>query len=112
VIDFEAEVDAALASLPPALRERVSNVELLVVDEAPPGEHDLFGLYEGIPLTERGSGYSGALPDRISIFRGPLTRAYGHDPELLAEHVRHTVLHELAHHFGISDERLLEIDRY
>jgi predicted Zn-dependent protease with MMP-like domain len=109
--DFEALIDDAVASLPPDLREQMSNVELLVEDEPPPGER-LLGLYEGIPLTERTSGYSGALPDRITIYRGPLERLYGHDPARLAQEVRHTVLHEIAHHFGISDERLIEIDRY
>jgi predicted Zn-dependent protease with MMP-like domain len=109
--DFEALIDDAVASLPAELRDQMSNVELMVEDEPPPGER-LLGLYEGVPLTERTSGYSGALPDRITIYRGPLERLYGHDPARLAREVRHTVLHEIAHHFGISDERLVEIDRY
>src|SRR5207237_431774 len=81
------------------------------------GEEDravqrLLGLYQGVPLTRRGSYYSGALPDKITIYRGPLERLYGHDPEALRRQVRRVVLHEIAHHFGISDERLIEIDRY
>src|SRR6266702_527134 len=104
--DFEQIVQAALDSLPAALRDRISNVEI-VVDDEPPGGRPLLGLYQGVPLTRRGIGYSGALPDKITIYRGPLERLYGHDPELLSERVRHVVLHEVAHHFGISDERLI-----
>jgi predicted Zn-dependent protease with MMP-like domain len=80
-------------------------------DEPPPGQ-PLLGLYEGIPLTRRGAYYAGALPDKITIYRGPLVRHYGHDPDLLARQVKRVVLHEIAHHFGISDERLVELDRY
>ena len=83
----------------------------MVEDEPPPG-HPLLGLYEGVPLTRRGAYYAGALPDKITIFRGPLERLYGADPERLRREVRHVVLHEIAHHFGISDERLVELDRY
>ena len=110
--DFETLVDEAVASLPPELRAQVANVEIVVEDEPPPGQ-PLLGLYQGIPLTRRTTtGYSGALPDKITIYRGPLVRLYGHDPELLRRQTRHVVLHELAHHFGISDERLIELDRY
>jgi predicted Zn-dependent protease with MMP-like domain len=83
-----------------------------VVDEEPPGGRPLLGLYQGIPLTRRSSQYGGVLPDKITIYRGPLVRLYGSDPERLRREVRRVVLHELAHHFGISDERLIEIDRY
>ena len=93
------------------LRREMSNVEIVVADEPPPGQ-PLLGLYQGIPLTERGLNYSGALPDKITIYQGPLERIYGHDPELFARQVKRVVLHEIAHHFGISDERLVEIDRY
>jgi predicted Zn-dependent protease with MMP-like domain len=89
----------------------MSNVELVVEDEPPPG-YPLLGLYEGVPLTRRGAYYAGALPDKITIFRGPLERLYGADPERLRREVRHVVLHEIAHHFGITDERLVELDRY
>ena len=108
---FEDLVQDALASLPPDLSERVSNVEIVVEDEPPPGQ-PLLGLYQGVPLTQRSSHYGGVLPDKIRIYRGPLVRLYGHDPELLRHQVSRVVLHELAHHFGISDERLVEIDRY
>jgi predicted Zn-dependent protease with MMP-like domain len=110
-LDFALLIQAALASLPPDLGGRISNLEIVVEDEPPPGQ-PLLGLYQGVPLTRRGSNYSGALPDKITIYRGPLERLYGHDPELLSQQVRRVVLHEVAHHFGISDERLIEIDRY
>jgi predicted Zn-dependent protease with MMP-like domain len=113
---FEEWVQEALDALPPDLRGAISNVEIAIEEEPPPGMN-LLGLYQGIPLTLRGSGYglppySGALPDRITVYRGPLLRHYGHDLALLADQVRHVVWHEIAHHFGISDERLIEIDRY
>jgi predicted Zn-dependent protease with MMP-like domain len=108
---FEDDVQAALDSLPDDLREAMSNVEIVVDDEPPPGSR-LLGLYQGIPLTRRGAYYSGALPDKITIYRGPLERMYGFDREQLRRQVRRVVLHEIAHHFGISDERLVELDRY
>jgi predicted Zn-dependent protease with MMP-like domain len=110
-IDFVREVEDALASLPRELREAVSNVAVVVEQDPPPGQ-PLLGLYEGIPLTRRGSGYAGVLPDKITIYRGPLERLYGADREGLRRQIRRVVLHEVAHHFGISDERLVEIDRY
>jgi predicted Zn-dependent protease with MMP-like domain len=97
--------------LPEELRERISNVDI-VVEEEPPAGRPLLGLYQGVPLTRRGSHYGGVLPDKITIYRGPLLRLYGGDGERLRREVRRVVLHELAHHFGISDERLIEIDRY
>jgi predicted Zn-dependent protease with MMP-like domain len=79
--------------------------------EPPPGQR-LLGLNQGVPLTRHSSYYGGVLPDKITIYRGPLVRLYGHDAELLGREVRRVVLHEVAHHFGISDERLIEIDSY
>jgi len=110
-IDFERAILEALDSLPPDLRDRMSNVAVLVEDEPPPGSR-LLGLYQGVPLTRRGQGYAGMLPDTITIYRGPLERLYGPDPARLHAEIRRVVLHEIAHHFGISDERLIEIDRY
>jgi predicted Zn-dependent protease with MMP-like domain len=104
-------VQEALDSLPRELSRQISNVEI-VVDDEPPAGRPLLGLYQGIPLTRRGSQYGGVLPDKITIYRGPLARLYGSDPDRLRHEVRRVVLHELAHHFGISDERLIEIDRY
>jgi predicted Zn-dependent protease with MMP-like domain len=110
-VDWELEVQHAVDSLPPELRGAMSNVEIVVDEEPPPGER-LLGLYQGIPLTERTSGYAGVLPDKITIYRGPLTRLYGRSEDLLRAEIRRVVLHEVAHHFGISDERLMELDAY
>ena len=109
--DFNDSVQAAINSLPDDLRQAMSNVAIMVEDEPPPGQ-PLLGLYEGVPLTRRTTGYSGVPPDKITIYRGPLERHYGRDPALLQEQIRRVVLHEIAHHFGISDERLHELDRY
>jgi predicted Zn-dependent protease with MMP-like domain len=109
--DFEQYVEEAVASLPPELREFMSNVAI-VVEEEPPAGRPLLGLYEGFPLTRRGSGYTGVAPDKITIYRRPLERLWGADPTRLRHEIRRVVLHEVAHHFGISDERLMEIDRY
>ena len=108
---FEEYAQDALDSLPSDLRAQMSNVEIVVEDEPPPGQR-LLGLYQGVPLTRRSSYYGGVLPDKITIFRGPLVRLYAHDPARLRREVSRVVLHEVAHHFGISDERLVEIDRY
>jgi predicted Zn-dependent protease with MMP-like domain len=108
---FERLVDEALASLPADLRGEMSNVGLVVENEPAPGQR-LLGLYQGVPLTRRGAYYGNVLPDKITIYRGPLERLYGHDPHLLATQVKRVVLHEVAHHFGISDQRLVDIDRY
>jgi predicted Zn-dependent protease with MMP-like domain len=111
VDDFETSVEQALGSLPDDLRTFMSNVAILVEDEPPDGL-PLLGLYEGLPLTRRGSTYVGVPPDKITIYRGPLERRAAGDPDRLRAEVRRVVLHEVAHHFGISDERLMEIDRY
>jgi|SRR5919204_2087368 predicted Zn-dependent protease with MMP-like domain len=108
---FDEYAEAALESLPSELRASMSNVEIVVADEPPPGQ-PLLGLYQGVPLARRTSNYAAVLPDKITIYRGPLVRLYGHDEERLRAEVRRVVLHEIAHHFGISDERLIEIDRY
>jgi predicted Zn-dependent protease with MMP-like domain len=109
--DFERTVGEAVDTLPNDLRGAMSNVAIVVEDEPPAGE-PLLGLYQGVPLTERSSAYGGTPPDKISIYRGPLERLYGHDTTLLRDQIRRVVLHEIAHHFGISDERLHELDRY
>ena len=103
---FEQHVRAALESLPPHLARAVRNLELVIEDEHP-DDPDLFGLYEGIPLPERGD-EAGMLPDRISIYRRPLEEEFP-DPAELQEEIRITVLHELAHHFGIDEDRLDEL---
>jgi predicted Zn-dependent protease with MMP-like domain len=109
VADFEVHVRRALDSLPRDLREAMSNVEI-VVEEENPEDPDLFGLYLGIPLVDRtSSSYQGVLPDKIAIYRRPLEEEFGDDPELLEDEIRITVLHEIAHHFGIDEERLAEL---
>ncbi|MEX1253794.1 MAG: metallopeptidase family protein [Dehalococcoidia bacterium] len=110
-------VRQALADLPPPYCDWLANVDVVVERRVRPhhrraaglrpGE-TLFGLYEGLPLTERMSDYGMVLPDKVSIFQEPLERAFKDDAELVAE-VRRTVLHELAHHFGLSDEELQRI---
>ena len=101
----------ALDALPPELSKAMSKVEV-VVEVEPALGRPLLGLYQGVPLTRRTSFYAGALPDKITIYRGPLLRLYGWSEERLRHEVRHVVWHEVAHHFGISDERLVELDRY
>ncbi len=103
---FEDHVERALASLPPELQAALRNLEVSVEDEHP-DEPDLYGLYEGVPLPERDD-WAGALPDRIRIFRLPLAESFP-DPAELEEEIRITVLHELAHYFGIEEERLDEL---
>ena len=109
---FMALVAEAVDSLPAWVHDTLDNVEILIDDEPPSGQQNLLGLYEGIPLTARGDHYTGVLPDKITLFAGPLWREARGDDDRLRAAVRHTVAHEVAHHFGISDERLLEIDAY
>ena len=103
---FDDRVARAVASLPPELREALQNIEISVEDEHP-DDPDIFGLYEGVPLPERGD-WAGALPDRIRIFRLPLVESFP-GPAELEEEIRVTVLHELAHYFGIDEDRLDEL---
>jgi predicted Zn-dependent protease with MMP-like domain len=110
-LDFDQLVAAAIDTLPPDLGAFMSNVAI-VIEQEPPAGQPLLGLYQGVPLTRRGSGYAGALPDKITIYQGPLERHYGATPDTLRAAIRRVVLHEIAHHFGISDERLRELDRY
>jgi predicted Zn-dependent protease with MMP-like domain len=105
---FEDHVRSALESLPAELREAMSNVEIVVEDENRE-DPDLYGLYLGVPLVDRGESYAGALPDKIAVYRIPLEEEFGHDPELLEEEIRITVVHEIAHHFGIDEDRLAEL---
>lgn len=104
---FEELVGDALDSIPPGLIAAMDNVVVLVEEEPPDGDGQLLGVYDGTPLPERDS-YSVILPDRITIFRGPLMRLCADDAQIVEE-VRITVIHEIAHHFGIDDERLSEL---
>jgi predicted Zn-dependent protease with MMP-like domain len=108
-VTFEDHVRRALDSLPPELREAMSNVEIVVEDENAE-DPDLFGLYLGIPLVDRGAeSYAGVLPDKIAIYRLPLEEEFGDDAAVLEDEIRITVLHEVAHHFGIDEDRLAEL---
>ena len=117
---FEQFVIDAVDGLPPDFRDRIANVEFAVEDVArpddrartgvPPGA-ELLGVYRGVPLPKRHAGYNMTLPDRIAIFQWPIQRL-ARGEEDLRERVRHVVRHEIAHYFGISDDRLREIDAY
>jgi predicted Zn-dependent protease with MMP-like domain len=106
--EFDNVVGEALDGVPPELTQLMDNVAIFVEDEPPADNPDLLGWYHGTPLTERGWFYSGVLPDRIVVFRGPLLRMCRSRAELVDE-VRITVVHEIAHHFGIDDKRLHEL---
>ena len=107
--EFEAAVTEALDMIPEELLDLMDNVVVLVEDEAPKEEPDLLGLYDGVALTERGGDWGlGELPDRIFIYMNPTLR-YCEDEEHVREEVAVTVVHEIAHHFGIDDERLHEL---
>ena len=103
---FDEHVRRALDSLPPELARGLENVAVVVEDENPE-DPDLFGLYEGVPLPER-EDWAGAIPDRILIFRLPLVESFP-DPAQLEDEIRITVLHELAHYFGLEEDRLDEL---
>lgn len=105
---FEELVGDALDEVPQDLLNLLDNVVILVADEPPPGEGELLGVYEGHALTDRGWDYAGVLPDRITIYRNPTLRICDTEDDVVEE-VAVTVVHELAHHFGISDERLHEL---
>jgi predicted Zn-dependent protease with MMP-like domain len=102
---FEALVAQALASIPDELRAEMENVAIIIDDQSPPGR--LYGLYEGVPLTKRGT-YAGANPDRITLFLATICQS-ATTLEELAHRVRVTLLHEVGHHFGIGEARLHEL---
>lgn len=117
--EFEQLVAEALDQLPEYFQQAMSNVEVLVEkwpsrddlreSDTPPG-YTLLGLYQGIPLTDRYQ-YNLVTPDTITLYQGPIEQSC-ETPDQIREAVRHTVIHELAHHFGISDERLHELGAY
>ncbi len=107
--EFDALVEQALDEIPDELASLVQNVVVLVEEEPPEDEpDDLLGLYDGVALTERDSSVIPGLPDRIFIFRGPLLDLC-EDRDELVEEIRITVVHEVAHHFGIDDDRLHDL---
>ncbi|WSG15221.1 metallopeptidase family protein [Nonomuraea sp. NBC_01738] len=103
---FEELVAEALDTIPPELTRMMDNVVVVVVDDPP--EPNLLGLYTGVPLTERGDWYSAVLPDRIEIYRNPISQICETAADVVEE-VQITVVHEIAHHFGIDDDRLHEL---
>lgn len=105
---FEEMVGEALDELPEWVQHRLDNVEVFVEDEPPEDRDRLLGLYEGVPLTHRGSNYFGVVPDRITLFRHPIEHESTTEEDL-KRLVKETVVHEFAHFFGISDERLDEL---
>lgn len=107
---FAELVAEALDSLPQWVLDRLENVEVIVEDRPPPGEPNLLGRYYGIPMTERRD-YAGVLPDTITLYRRTIEREASDEDELRRV-VAHTVEHEVAHFFGISDDRLRELDAY
>jgi predicted Zn-dependent protease with MMP-like domain len=118
--DFDALVVEAIEGLPDEIQAVLENIEVLT-DDWPtraqlasvglPPDGGLLGLYEGVPQTARTSDYGMVLPDRITIFRGPIQAWCRTEPEI-REEVRHTVVHEIAHHFGIDDDRLIDLGAY
>jgi predicted Zn-dependent protease with MMP-like domain len=118
--EFEQLVVEALDSLPEEFQKSLQNIEVVVATWPTLAEmrsvglkpgHLLLGLYHGVPQTRRGNGYGLVLPDKITIFQGPIERVC-HSPEDVIRKVQHTVRHEIAHHFGISDDRLRELGAY
>ena len=116
---FEALIDEAVASIPEALRAYMDNI-ILVAEDWPSAEHrarlgldpraSLYGLYTGVPRTQRSVYHDALHPDHIVIFQGPLERDFGADEQTLIEQIRITVLHEIGHHFGLSDEDMLHLE--
>ena len=104
---FDELVSEALDTLPPSLTAAMDNVVVLVEDSHPDDPY-LLGLYEGVALTARDSSYGGLLPDRITIYRAPILASCSTEDEVVDE-VTITVVHEIAHHFGIDDDRLHEL---
>ncbi len=110
---FDLGIERAIASLPAPFAERLGSVAIVIEDEPTPdqlasvGAAGLYGLYQGVPRTAFGAD-AAPIPSKITIFRGPLVRS-SRDPDALVAAVEDTVLHEIAHHFGISDERLREL---
>ncbi len=116
---FEELVASAVEGLPEEFLERMENIAVVVEDYPTPSQlrksgvgrdRTLLGLYEGVPLSRRGSGYGMVPPDKVTIFRGPI-EAKCHTDSEIAEEVKRVVKHEIAHHFGISDERLDELEK-
>ena len=117
---FEQLVARAIESLPEEIRERLENIDIIVADEPTPEQlrrsglsrnETLLGLYEGVPLTERTQGYSFVMPDKITIFQRSIEASCRNENQITTR-IQKVVRHEIAHHFGIDDNRLEELGRY
>jgi predicted Zn-dependent protease with MMP-like domain len=117
---FEGLVADAIDSLPEEFQDRLENIDIVVADEPTNAQlrksdidegDTLLGLYEGVPLPDRTAGYTFIVPDKITIFQKPIEAACRNDSEIVTE-IQHVVQHEVAHHFGIDDDRLEELGRY
>ena len=117
--EFEKMVKAGIGAIPERFLRRLANVAIVIEDEPTPEQkrkmelredEELFGLYEGVPLAERGSNYTGVLPDKITIFKKPI-KEEAESREEITEIVRDTVWHEIAHHFGMDEPRVEEAER-
>src|ERR1044071_6507862 len=116
--DFEQLINQAMDELPQAYIERLDNVAITYDDEPTPAQREklrlrcnetLFGLYEGIPLTKRNSGYNLVLPDKITIFKNPILHATN-SPAELKRQIKHTLWHEIAHFYGLDHDRIHELE--
>ncbi|MBW3569152.1 metallopeptidase family protein [Candidatus Parcubacteria bacterium] len=117
--EFEEWVNQGISAIPQLYQDYLNNVAIVIADEPTPEQREklklrcdqtLFGLYEGIPLTKRGTGYNLVLPDKITIFKLPMASASRNAAEL-REHVRHTVWHEIAHFYGLNHEQIHKLER-
>jgi predicted Zn-dependent protease with MMP-like domain len=109
---FEELVVEGIDALPDWVHEAMENVSILIEDGPPRGQPGLLGLYHGVPLSHRGGNYTNVLPDTITLYRASIVAYAGPNEERVRAQVVRTVAHEVAHHFGISDDRLREIDAY
>lgn len=118
--EFERIVEAQFKALPKRITEKLENVDFVLEDEASPQQRsshgmrrgdELLGLYEGVPQSERLAGYFGVLPDKISLFQGPIERCSGTDLAAIAKTVYDTLLHEIGHHFGFCEKDVRALER-
>lgn len=118
--EFEQYVTAAIAEVPEHIREQILNVAFVIEDDARAArsteqeihEHGtLLGLYQGVPLSKRGAHYSGALPDKITIFKHAIERAAGHNPAKIKHMIRDVVHHEIAHYFGMDEHEVRDLEK-
>lgn len=110
--DFERLVDESIDALPEWVHEAMDNVEVFVEDRPPADQPTLLGVYQGVPLAKRGFSYTWTVPDRITLFRSTIEAVASESEQKLRQVISRVVAHEVAHHFGISDDRLKEIDAY